>query len=103
MSDEEVRDFIESRISKLSTRDIHYDDLLSWTDSIYPKIVKRIEEVIDQVLTEMSEGLPAEEKKKGEILEIRCGSITFKPEDLEEEGIEDEEEREVYEYSNHYR
>jgi len=54
VSDKKVRNFIESRISKLSTGDIHYDNLLSRTDSIYPEIVKRIEEVIDQVLTEMS-------------------------------------------------
>ena len=54
MADKEVCDFIESRISKLSIGDIHYDDLLSRADKNYTKIVRRIDEIIDELLSEES-------------------------------------------------
>jgi len=56
----EVCDFLQSRISELSIGDVHYDDLLSRADRDYPIIVKRIDDLIKEVLLLMSEGVPAE-------------------------------------------
>ena len=50
--EKEICDFIQSRISKLSIGDIHYDDLLSRTDKEYPGIVRKIDELIDQLLSD---------------------------------------------------
>ncbi len=82
--DKEICDFYQSRISKLSVGDIHYDNLLEKCDKNYPKLVKRIQELIDRILSEIA-GIP-----------------DYNEEDVEqhyEEGIYDEEERTVYEFS----
>jgi len=50
--EKEICDFIQSRISKLSIGDIHYDDLLSRADKEYPGIVRKIDELIDQLLSD---------------------------------------------------
>ena len=52
--EKEICDFIQSRISKLSIGDIHYDDLLSRADKNYMKIVRRIDELINELLSEDS-------------------------------------------------
>ena len=97
VSDKEVCDFIESRISKLSIGDLHYDDLLSRADRDYPQVIKRIKNLIEETVMLMSEGIPA--KEGGEIVEIRVGDMVFKPEDLEDENYEDEKDRDVWEFN----
>jgi len=56
--DKEVCDFVKSRISRISIGDIRYDDLLERSDKDYPRIVERINRIIDEILESMSDGIP---------------------------------------------
>jgi len=58
VAEKEVCDFYQSRISRLSVGDIHYDNLLSRADKDYPKIVERIKQDIVGILESMSDGVP---------------------------------------------
>ena len=54
VTDKEVCDFVQSRISSLTIGDLHYDNLLQRADAEYPKVVKKIGELVDSALCSMS-------------------------------------------------
>ena len=94
--DKEICDFYQSRISRLTVGDIYYDDLLSRADKEYPKVVERINQVIDEIKESASIGVPV---KEGEIIEIRIGGTAFAKKDLKELVEEDvSESRRVHEF-----
>ena len=61
VASKEICDFYQSRISGLSIGDLHYDNLLQRADQEYPKVVRRINDVIKEDLMSMSDGIPNEE------------------------------------------
>ena len=96
----EVCDFIESRVSKLTIGDLHYDDLIARADNIYPKVIEKVNEVIREILMQMSIGVP----EKGIEIVLDSGKVIktdeIPPFDVEYDPNDpEEEERDVWEFN----
>lgn len=98
VAEKEVCDFVQGRIGKLSVSDKHYDNMLSRADKDYPKVVERINKVIQEALMLMSDGIPEEGIEivldNGKV--IRSDEIP--PFDIPEVD-EEEEKRDMWEYN----
>jgi len=58
--DKEICSFYQSRVANLDVSDRHYDELLTRATESYHSVVKKIEGVIDNVLSVMADGIPVE-------------------------------------------
>jgi len=84
--EKEVCAFFQSRTANLDVSDRHYDELLSKSTERYPRLVEKIDELINRIKDAMADGIPVTELEvEGFIDEI-------------DEVVEDGEERILWEF-----
>jgi len=59
--DKEVCAFYQSRVASLDVSDRHYDELLSRATANYPRLVEKIDELINRIKDAMADGVPVQQ------------------------------------------